>query len=117
MKRLRRNKYGAKKTEVNGVVFDSKLESKFYVELLFRKKAGEIKSIQHQPKVYLSKAKILYKPDFFVIESSGKEYYVDVKGFQTAVFNIKVRLWRVYMNKPLIIIKKGGEAKTIQGES
>jgi hypothetical protein len=111
----KKNKYSNKKTEADGIKFDSKAEALFYRELLFRKKIGEIKTLELQPKIYLSKAKILYKPDFFVIQSSGKEYFVDVKGFKTPVFNIKARLWQSYMDRPLIIIKNGTEAKTIEG--
>ena len=52
-KRYAGNKYGSRKVEVNGIVFDSKREAARYQELLLLEKAGEIKDIRRQVKYVL----------------------------------------------------------------
>jgi hypothetical protein len=106
---FKQNKYKNTKTVVNGIKFDSKSEAEYYQTLSYHVKLGLIKSFEMQPKIYLSKAKILLKPDFYVIEKDGKSYYLDVKGTQTPVFRIKARLWKAYMDKPLRLVKKSGK--------
>ena len=71
---------------------DSKAESN-YCDQLGRDK--NVIEIIDQPKVYMTLAKILYKPDFHVT-TKDSTYYVDVKGMRTAVFQIKMRLWKKY---------------------
>lgn len=105
------HKYGAKKTEIDGIKFDSKAEAEFY---LYLKKSETIKIVEMQPKIYLTKARILYKPDFLVKDHEG-DYYIDVKGMETPVFKIKKRLWKAYIDMPLHIIKKSGKKfKTVE---
>ena len=52
-KRYGGNKYGSKKVEVDGIVFDSKKEAKRYQELLLLEKAGEIMDLRRQVKYVL----------------------------------------------------------------
>jgi predicted nuclease of restriction endonuclease-like RecB superfamily len=102
------SKYKNTKTRIDGITFDSKAEAEFYCELKFRLKTIGKNSIQNlilQPKVYLTQAKILYKPDFRY-EENGEVIYVDVKGYETDVFKIKKRLWKHYGVGTLRIIKK-----------
>ena len=42
------NKYGAKKTEIDGIVFDSKHEAHRWVELKYMERAGLIKELKRQ---------------------------------------------------------------------
>lgn len=88
----RYSKYRAVPTEIDGIRFASKAEAALYQYL---KLAGEV-PIKTQPKVYLTKAKILFKPDFF----SGGVYF-EMKGMETASYKIKARLWRHYGPAPL----------------
>ena len=48
-----RNKYGNKKTVVDGITFDSRKEAKRYQELKLLEKAGEIKDLRRQVKYEL----------------------------------------------------------------
>lgn len=58
---------------------------------------GKIKIIQTQDSIYLSDAKILYKPDFKIEAcDTGEIYWVEVKGFETPEWRIKRRLWIAY---------------------
>lgn len=89
-------KYRAKKTELNGIVFDSKKEAKRYAELLLAETAGEIEDLQRQVNfsIYLGVTKICaYRPDF-TYRQNGKLIAEDVKGFQTPVFKLKAKLFR-----------------------
>ena len=88
-------KYKSIKTTVDGIKFDSKAEAEYYIHLLNLQKIGDVKIIALQPRVYLTEARILYKPDFLIVEN-GKPVYIDVKGFITPVFAIKKRLWVQY---------------------
>lgn len=92
MKRF--NKYGAKKTVVDGITFASKAEARRYGELKLLEKAGEIRHLELQPKFDLTVngEKIgRYVADFRYRE--GTESVVeDVKGFKTPVYRLKKAL-------------------------
>lgn len=104
--RIRRaHKFGAIKCTVDGIKFDSIAESEYYQHLKILKHVGQITAIELQPKIYMTSAMILYKPDFAIVEN-GQTIYLDVKGMQTAVFKIKMRLWKHYGPGTLRLIKK-----------
>jgi predicted nuclease of restriction endonuclease-like RecB superfamily len=107
-----KSKYNNIKTTINGIRFDSKAEGEYYLRLLTRYQPNEIKL---QPKLYFTDAKILYKPDFLIIED-GRQVYIDVKGVETAVFKIKMRLFKCYSNAMLRIVKKKGKNFVITNE-
>ena len=97
----KKSKYSSAKTDVDGIRFDSKKESEFYAELKLREKAGEITHLRLQPRYLLQEAfkhegkqyrEIEYVADFEYIEN-GKTVVVDVKGFRTAVYMIKRKLF------------------------
>ena len=99
-----RHKFGAKRQEVAGRSFGSKLELAVFEILKLRELAGEIKDIQQQVHVKLSAAQITYIPDFRCTEvATGKPLYVEAKGFQTPEWRIKRRLWIAYADAPLEI--------------
>ncbi len=99
-------KYNARKTTVYGIKFDSKAEAEYYQYL---QSQTYYQIIELQPKVYLTDAKILYKPDFLLMDDSDKLFFVDVKGMETPVFRIKKRLWKAYRSEELHIVKKKGK--------
>jgi hypothetical protein len=91
----RRNKYGAKRADG----FASKLEAAVYGILLTRERLGEIKEIKRQQTVVLQDGprehRITWKVDFsFVICSTGANAWAEAKGFETADYKIKLKLWR-----------------------
>lgn len=102
----RYSKYRAVKTIVDGIKFDSKAEAALYVQI----KASSAKEIFLQPKIYLTKAKILYKPDFFV---DGD--YLEMKGVETPSWKIKKRLWQHYGPGRLKVYKmRGGKPDLVE---
>jgi hypothetical protein len=90
----RRNKYGAVKTAVNGIIFDSKREAGHYVELLTRMRAGEISDLKIQvpfPITINGKKICKYIADFTFIEN-GKLKVADSKGMKTGVYKLKKKM-------------------------
>lgn len=97
----KKSKYSSAKTDIDGIRFDSKKEAEFYAELKLREKAGEITHLRLQPRYLLQKAfrhegkqyrEIEYIADFEYIDN-GKTVVVDVKGFRTAVYMLKKKLF------------------------
>ena len=93
-----KNKYRA--TRVGN--FASKLEKAVYDILKAQEVAGEISCLQCQGEVRLTDANILYKPDFVFFKNKAA-HYAEAKGFKTAVWAIKKRLWEHYGPGPLDI--------------
>lgn len=98
-----RSKYNAKKTEVDGIIFDSKKEAKRYTELKILEQTGEITGLQRQvpyeliPEQRDESGKVLeqacrYKADFVYRTKDGKEVVEDAKGAPTEVYKIKRKL-------------------------
>jgi predicted nuclease of restriction endonuclease-like RecB superfamily len=100
-------KYKAIRTEIDGIKFDSKAEAEYYLYLLQEKRLGLIDKIEVHPKIYLTDARILYISDFLITEGD-KKYYIDIKGMQTPVFRLKLKLWKFYGAGELRLIKKSG---------
>jgi hypothetical protein len=92
------NKYGAEKTPVDGILFDSKAEANYYSELKLRQRAGDIKAFVIQPRFLLVEAnngnrRAEYRADFGIVENDGTFTVVDVKGMETAMFKIKRKMF------------------------
>lgn len=97
------NKYHAKKTAIDNIVFDSKREATRYQELKLLEKAGLITDLKLQPKFILQVGftyedekvrPITYIGDFqYTDVESGKEIVEDVKGVKTKEFLIKRKLF------------------------
>lgn len=91
-----KNKYNAKKVTVDGITFDSKKESKRYLELKAMEKSGSIQNLQLQvPFILIEKSKygrsIKYVADF-VYNRNGSKVVEDVKGVKTPVYKLKKRI-------------------------
>ncbi len=105
------SKYHSVRTEVNGIVFSSKTESRYYSFLLLLKKAGEVKSIKMQVPFILQKGfekdgkryqPIKYVADFVVKTKDGTTKVIDVKGskkFATDVFRLKKKIFEKKFKK------------------
>ena len=88
-------KYGNTRTTYSGLSFASKLEAAVYQVLKLRERAGELKIIKAQDKVYLSEARIGYVPDFQCQDiKSGKTFWVEAKGFEGPRWAIIKKLWK-----------------------
>ena len=100
------SKYGSRKTEVDGIVFDSAAEARRWRELRLLERAGRISGLRRQvPYVFLvhttgtepgcgeDKRQMRYVADFVYVED-GREVVEDVKGYRTAEYRRKRRLMR-----------------------
>lgn len=101
------NKYGNKKTVVDGITFDSMKEANRWAELKLLERAGEIQNLQRQvPFVLIPKQvrngkvverPVIYKADFVYTES-GQEVVEDVKSPITKtkeyILKRKLLLWQ-----------------------
>lgn len=92
----RRSKYGNRRTEYDGVLYDSKAEAEFARTLDICRKASKesdrVVSWERQVAyvVEIKGKKIFtYKADFKVRYADGSEKVYDVKGVRTAVYRIK----------------------------
>lgn len=96
------HKYHARKTEIDGIVFDSAAEARRYSELTLLERAGEITDLETQPTFELQPAfkhagrkvrPILYRADFrYVDVSTGETVVEDVKGIETPEFKLKAKM-------------------------
>lgn len=96
------SKYRAKKTEVDGIIFDSKKEAKRYQELILLEKAGYISNLERQVKFVLIPAQRIngkvaerecsYIADFVYLDEGGKKVVEDTKGVKTKDYIIKRKL-------------------------
>ena len=88
------SKYRNIKTEVDGIVFDSKAEARRYAELRLLEKANEISDLrlQYPFECKGNEKKICnYKADFDYYH--GDQWVIeDVKGFRTQVYQLKKKL-------------------------
>lgn len=92
--RLKANKYRNKKTEVDGILFDSQREARRYRELKMLERIGELTDLELQPSfpIEVSGVKICtYKADFR-FKHFGKEVVEDAKGVKTPVYRLKKKL-------------------------
>lgn len=96
-------KYHNKKTEVDGIVFDSKAEAKRWNELRMMEKMGLIRHLERQVPFLLIRGQrwsggrkhrdTYYKADFVYYEN-GQQIVEDVKGVRTEGYRIKRELMK-----------------------
>ncbi|MGG4042103.1 DUF1064 domain-containing protein [Bacillus smithii] len=96
------SKYKSKKVEVDGHVFDSKIEARYYEQLKWLQEHNQILFFRLQPRYLLQEAftkdgktyrKIEYIADFEVHHLDGSIEVVDVKGYETEAFRLKRKLF------------------------
>lgn len=110
------SKYNNKITYVDGIKFDSKAESEYYLVLKHKLATEEIQDMRLQP-VYVLQEKctrngkdlkaITYKADFEVLHLDGSLEVIDIKGEETEAFKIKAKMFQYqYPNLKLTLLKK-----------
>jgi hypothetical protein len=92
---VKRHKYGAVKTVVDGIMFASKKEAKRYQELRLLEKAKQIRALELQPvfKLMVGEHQIgKYVADFGYWDViAARTVYEDAKGFKTPMYRWKVK--------------------------
>ena len=106
------SKYKNIKTEIDGITFASKKEAKRYAELKLLERAKQISGLKLQPRFEIIPGMringklhraIHYLADFEYIDN-GVRIIEDVKGMQTDVFGIKLRLMKQVHGIEVILI-------------
>lgn len=88
-------KYNNKKTEVDGIIFDSKKEAHRYLQLKHLQDTGVISHLKLQPRFDFKlngKLMFYYKADFEYCTDDAQRVIEDVKGVRTTVFNLKKKI-------------------------
>lgn len=104
----KRSKYGAERTEYNGVTYASKAEAERAAVLDLLLAQGEIREWTRQPRFELGIKENVYVADFRVVGKDGSVWIEDVKGHKTPKFKRDIKLWRAYGPHPLHIISTSG---------
>ena len=110
------NKYGAKKTVVDGITFDSKREAAYYGQLKMMKAGGLIQGFERQQKFPLFAhnglnpvARVVigkHIVDFIVVTREGGTEAHEVKGMETAIWRLKKKIFEAnYPHIKYVVIK------------
>lgn len=92
-----KSKYGSVITSCDGYSFASKLEASVFSILKNRENIGNIKILQVQDHVYLTKARVTYVPDFKCLDLKlNEEFWVEAKGMEGPRWPTIKKLWKVY---------------------
>jgi hypothetical protein len=102
MPKKKANKFNNKKVIVNDIKFDSQMEADYYIYLRELMEEFKILKFTCQPEFVLQEGftkrglkflPIKYKADFHVWLPDGTDYVIDIKGFETADFKIKKKMF------------------------
>jgi hypothetical protein len=92
------SKYGAQRTEVDGITFASKKEARRYGELKLLQRAGTIRDLKLQPRFPLTvngRLVCTYVGDFeYLTVPIGARIVEDAKGFKTPEYKLKAKLFK-----------------------
>jgi predicted nuclease of restriction endonuclease-like RecB superfamily len=95
IKEVKKSKYKNKRTEIDGIKFDSEKEAKYYGTLKLLLKAGKIGLLERQVPFELNPGgshSLKYIADFVYVTDTGEKIICDVKGFRTREYLKKKRL-------------------------
>ena len=104
----KKTKYGNRRTEVDGIMFDSRHEARVYGDLMMRVKSGELKCVLRQVKFDLGgganaqkDSRYMYIADFVTIDRENHVEVLDAKSDAT-------RKNRTYINKKKQMLAEWG---------
>lgn len=107
MNRFKHNIFGAIKTEVDGIKFQSKREAYYYQLYKALQKQGKIKNLKLQTKIDFNinnKKMFTYRPDFEFDDNNG-HHYIDVKGVETPLFKLKKKIIEAFYDIKIEIMR------------
>lgn len=99
-----RNKYGARRTIVDGKAFPSMLEAAVYTMLRELERGGVIASLRLQHCVRFPGTRVKSKIDFS-FEENGREVFAEAKGTEDLRWKVIKQLWATHGPAPLRIYK------------
>lgn len=119
----KKNKFGAVKSESDGIKFDSKAEEKRYHHLKLRERLGEIQDLEVHPswplrsddyelkirsRRYPEGKQCVFTADFkyFDIELD-QDVIEDVKGIVTDLMKLRIAVFEMFYSERVVLIRKG----------
>ena len=118
VKKEKKSKYFSTKTEVDGIIFHSKLEANYYQKLKILANIGEITKIERQVRyeyliIYTPRhtpipnfdQKACYIADFRITYKDGRVEVIDTKGFLTDDCKRKLKIVKKLFNIDVKIVK------------
>lgn len=104
---MKRNKYRAKPTTIDGITFHSKGEAGRYNELKLLERAGEISGLELQPSypIVINGQKVCKVVLDFRYTIGGKVVVEDFKGMDTAISRLKRKLVKACHGVEVVLIK------------
>jgi len=115
VKKNPKNKFGAKKTIVDGILFASTMQARDYGLLKFREKAGEVSNIRLEVVFKITIGGVLickYIADFVYNDLLlGKEIVYDTKGVITPIFSLKKKLMKAVYGIDITVTPKPKKRK------
>lgn len=104
-----RNKYGAKRTQYNGVWYASKLEAKHAALLDLRVMAGDIKSWRRQVPVIVNwpgteDMVLRCRVDFEITHNDGSVTFLECKGYKVRDWPLRFRILKL-AGVPLEVVR------------
>ena len=100
------SKFKSKRTIIDNINFDSKLEAAYYSHLKILQRIGEVKFWLLQVPFLIPGGK-KYLCDFLVFYTDGSYKFIDVKGIETQLFKLKKSIIEELYCIKINIIKKG----------
>jgi hypothetical protein len=99
-----RSKYGAVKTKVDGITFDSKKEAKVYQQLMLLQQGRQVVHFERQvPYKFTGNGEtITYRADFVVLFADKHTEVWDAKGFKTKEYILKKKLMKIFYNIDIV---------------
>lgn len=98
----KKNKYGACKIDFNGHRYDSKLEARVAEDLEFQRLSGLLIEVKQQVKIPLVVKGVLictYYCDFRTVDKYGQVTYIEAKGLELPVWQIKKKLFLALLSE------------------
>ena len=114
-----KNKFGAIKTTVDGITYDSKAEATWFMGLIQREKAGHIRNLQRQVTYPLTANGVHiadYIADAVYEQNQGaiwQTIVADCKGVITPVFRLKAKLFAANYGFPIFCVDSKGRGQYI----
>ncbi len=115
--RFRPHKYGAKRAEVRGIAFPSKMQAARYSDLLLMQKGGAIADLKREVRFALQPSfeyrgkhvrAIEYVADFvYRDKATGFTVVEEVKGFETEGWKLKKKMFMFHFPGYVFLIVKG----------
>jgi Protein of unknown function (DUF1064). len=107
----KKSKYRSNKVRADGIVFDSKAEANYYCILKGLLYAGKIDGFYIQPRFVVTEGRgeercTEYVADFVIFYPNGTYRIVDVKGYETDVFKLKMKCLREKYPKLKIYLER-----------